>query len=71
MDTYWVPGVNKLENYGRWAFAEFTDTYLMQSEFAEKIEAEFNRVIETTLANKVHSVFQSLNEPEPDIQICS
>ncbi|MEE9426388.1 MAG: DEAD/DEAH box helicase family protein [Methylococcales bacterium] len=53
MDTYWVPGVNNLENYGRWAFAEFTDAYLMQSEFAEKIEAEFNRVIETTLANKI------------------
>ncbi len=50
MDTYWVPGVNNLGNYGRWAFAEFTDTYLMQSEFAEKIEAEFNRVIETVIA---------------------
>ncbi len=47
MDTYWVPGVNNLGNYGRWAFAEFTDTYLMQSEFAKKIEAEFSKVIET------------------------
>ena len=24
MDTYWVPGVNHLGTYGRWAFAEFT-----------------------------------------------
>ena len=24
MDTYWVPGVNGLGRYGRWAFAEFT-----------------------------------------------
>ena len=51
MDTYWVPGVNSLGNYGHWAFAEFTDTYLMQSEFAEKIEAEFNRVIETLITS--------------------
>ena len=25
MDTYWVPGVNHLGTYGRWAFAEFTE----------------------------------------------
>ena len=25
MDTYWVPGVNRHGDYGRWAFAEFTD----------------------------------------------
>jgi type III restriction enzyme len=24
METYWVPGVNNLKQYGRWAFAEFT-----------------------------------------------
>ena len=27
MDTYWVPGVNHLGSYGRWAFAEFTEVY--------------------------------------------
>ncbi len=27
MDTYWVPGVNNLESFGRWAFAELTDVY--------------------------------------------
>ena len=27
METYWVPGVNNLGKYGRWAFAEFTDVY--------------------------------------------
>jgi hypothetical protein len=48
---YGYPGINNLGNYGRWAFAEFTDTYLMQSAFAEKIEAEFNRVIETVIIN--------------------
>jgi type III restriction enzyme len=45
MDTYWVPGVNNLKQYGRWAFAEFTDVYQMQDDFAKKIEAEFDRMI--------------------------
>ena len=47
MDTYWVPGVNHLGTYGRWAFAEFTDVYLIESEFEAKIESEFNKMIET------------------------
>ncbi|MCC6269197.1 MAG: DEAD/DEAH box helicase family protein [Dehalococcoidia bacterium] len=46
MDTYWVPGVNNLGSYGRWAFAEFTDVYLIQSDFASRVEAEFNKIIE-------------------------
>ena len=31
METYWVPGVNNLGGYGRWAFAEFTDVYADRS----------------------------------------
>jgi type III restriction enzyme len=27
METYWVPGVNNLGTYGRWAFAELTEIY--------------------------------------------
>ena len=46
MDTYWVPGVNNHGNYGRWAFAEFTDVYEMQSDFESKVEAAFNEMIE-------------------------
>jgi type III restriction enzyme len=38
METYWVPGVNNLGQYGRWAFAEFTEVY--------QIEAEFNKMID-------------------------
>ena len=45
MDTYWIPGVNNLGTHGRWAFVELKDVYLMQEEFAAKIEAEFNKVI--------------------------
>ncbi len=45
MDTYWVPGVNHLGSYGRWAFAEFTDVFQMQDDFASKVESEFHHMI--------------------------
>ncbi len=47
MDTYWVPGVNNLKEYGRWAFAEFTDVYQMETDLKAKIETEFNKMIAT------------------------
>ena len=47
MDTYWVPGVNHLGSYGRWAFTEFTDVWVMQDEFEAEIETHFGRMIET------------------------
>ncbi|MGH8553473.1 MAG: restriction endonuclease, partial [Methylococcales bacterium] len=31
MDTYWVPGVNNLKQYGRWACAEFTEVYRIEA----------------------------------------
>ncbi len=49
MDTYWVPGVNHLGIYGRWAFAEFTDVFQMQGDFAKKVEAEFDRMIDAAV----------------------
>lgn len=45
MDVYWVPGVNRLGTYGRWAFAEFTEVYQIQSDFAAKVAEEFERMI--------------------------
>ena len=47
MDTYWVPGVNNNGQYGRWAFAEFTDAYQIQADFKAKVESEFNKMIES------------------------
>tara|TARA_R100001143_G_scaffold62974_1_gene67924 strand:+ start:9080 stop:12154 length:3075 start_codon:yes stop_codon:yes gene_type:complete len=52
MDTYWVPGVNQLGAYGRWAFAEFTDVFQMQDDFAAKVEAEFSAMIDTVLTKE-------------------
>lgn len=46
MDTYWIPGVNNLGTFGRWAFAEFTDVYTFESDFEAKVEEAFNAMIE-------------------------
>ena len=53
METYWVPGVNHLGGYGRWAFAEFTDIYDIQADFKDKVEAAFNNMITTVTATPV------------------
>jgi len=44
METYWVPGVNHLGKYGRWAFLEFKDVYLIQEQFAAKVEEALNNL---------------------------
>ena len=41
-----MPGVNHLRTHGRWAFAEFTDVWQMQVDFAARVEAEFNDMID-------------------------
>lgn len=46
MDTYWVPGVNHLRSYGRWAFAEFTEVYQIEADFKAKIDSNFNQMID-------------------------
>ena len=38
MRTYWVPGVNNLKKYGRWAFTEFTAVYEMDDEFSKLVD---------------------------------
>jgi len=50
MDTYWVPGVNHLGTYGRWAFAEFTEVYQIEADFKAKVESEFGRMIDSATA---------------------
>ena len=46
METYWVPGVNHLGSYGRWAFAEFTEVYQIEADFRAKVESHFNDMIQ-------------------------
>ena len=47
METYWVPGVNNLKVHGRWAFAEFTEVYQIEADFAAKVKGEFDKMIES------------------------
>lgn len=35
----WVPGVNNLGGYGRWAFAEFTEVFAIEKEFGAMIDS--------------------------------
>lgn len=46
METYWVPGVNNLGLYGRWAFAELTSVYQIGSDFKAKVEAAFTGMVD-------------------------
>lgn len=39
MATQWVPGVNALGSYGRWAFAELRSAHEMEADFAAAIAA--------------------------------
>jgi hypothetical protein len=45
METYWVPGINNLRTHGRWGFAELTEIYTIEAEFAAKVEQAFDRMI--------------------------
>ena len=52
METYWVPGVNNVGRYGRWAFAEFTEVYQIEADFKAKVESEFNKMLERIAPKK-------------------
>ena len=49
MDTYWIPGVNKVGSQGRWAFAELTEVYQIEGDFEAKVESEFNKMMDGVL----------------------
>jgi len=49
METYWVPGVNRLGGYGRWAFAELTDMYQIESEFSSMVEKQLEQTADLSL----------------------
>jgi type III restriction enzyme len=50
MRTYWVPGVNHLGAHGRWAFAEFRDVYEIESDFGEKVNDRFSKMVQTAVS---------------------
>ena len=71
MDTYWVPGVNHHGCYGRWAFAEFTDVYEIQSDFEARVEEAFNGMIKRYLPKTAVGAAQWLADAggsAPDVE---
>jgi len=50
MDVYWIPGVNRLGCFGRWAFAEFGDVFAMEADFRQRVDAEVAAMIDRQLA---------------------
>ena len=48
METYWIPGVNRLGSFGRWAFAEFTDVYALGDNLETEITASLNELAART-----------------------
>jgi len=48
-DNDYIPGVNNLQRYGRWAFAEFTEVYRIEADFEARVTGEFNKMIDNTL----------------------
>ncbi|ESY66202.1 MULTISPECIES: DEAD/DEAH box helicase family protein [Mesorhizobium] len=42
MRAFWVPGVNNLRNFGRWAFAEFRDAFALEEEWVNLMKTLVN-----------------------------
>jgi type III restriction enzyme len=62
MEAYWLPGVNAAAEFGRWAFAEFTDVYDIEEGLAESIEAHRGIALENETVD--HEGFEGLDFKE-------
>lgn len=50
MATYWVPGVNRLGRFGRWAFAELQDVYALDRDLEARLVEQFNGILKDVAA---------------------
>lgn len=64
MDSYWIPGVNQLNKYGRWAFVELTDLYAMQDDFEQKLSEALASAIDKGIAQAQQPVAPLITTPE-------
>ncbi len=62
MEAYWLPGVSAAGEFGRWAFAEFTDVYDIEEGLAESIEAHRGIALENETVD--HEGFEGLDFKE-------
>jgi type III restriction enzyme len=56
MDTYWVPGINHLGTYGRWAFAEFREFYEIGSDFEARVMKEFDKMLKKAAGSQTQGL---------------
>lgn len=42
-ETFWIPGVNRLKKYGRWAFKELRQFHTFEEEFKASFEKEISK----------------------------
>ena len=52
MRHFWIPGINRLQTYGQWAFAEFSNPYGMDSELEGLIDKAVAEMIEGAVNNQ-------------------
>ena len=52
MQTYWIPGVNNLGTFGRWAFAEFTEVFQMAADFEQQVAAQFDQMVDEAVRSQ-------------------
>ena len=53
MEGYWVPGVNRLARYGRWAFAEFREVLELEADLDGVIENRFGHIVRVATGDPV------------------
>ena len=51
IETYWIPGVNHLKEYGRWAFVELKEIYALEDDFDAKVQSAFDVAVSTPKIN--------------------
>ena len=62
MEAYWLPAVNALGSYGRWAFAEFTAVYDIEEKLRFTIESTFAIMLGNSLTGIQAKAAQRLAE---------
>lgn len=51
METSWIPGINRLGRFGRWAFVELREVYRIQENFEQLVEQTFDEAIRNACAS--------------------
>lgn len=69
MEQYWVPGVNNLKQYGRWAFAEFGDVFTMQQDFAKKVAVTDDSDLEEVYNTERHLLYVACTRPRDNLLV--